>query len=208
MRAIVAVDPMLDDLVARHGPPRLGGPVAVRDRFASLARAIAFQQLSGRAASTIWRRVEQLLDGEVHPDRILALDPLSLRECGLSTAKVASVVDLARAVSTGDLGLESIGRLDDEAVVQQLVRVRGIGRWTAEMFLMSALRRRDVWPVGDLGVRVGFGRLFLDGRVPASAELEGAADRFRPWRSSLAWYCWRAVEDPSLDHPGGVTTRS
>lgn len=193
-----ARDRVMAGLVERNGPMRLGGRVPVDERFEVLARAIAHQQLNGRAAATIWSRVVELVGSPVTADAVLARDPDALRACGLSGTKVASLLDLAVHESDGRLGLESMGRLDDGAVVDRLVGVRGIGPWTAHMFLMIALRRPDVWPTGDYGVRVGFGRAWLDGRVPEARELEVLGDRFRPWRSVVAWYCWRAVEDPVL----------
>lgn len=194
-----SIDDVFAGLVGRHGRMTHGGPCAVDERFAVLARAIAYQQLSGRAAGTIWSRVAEHVGEPFTADAVLSCDPADLRACGLSASKVASLTDLAVHELDGRLALHSIGRLDDGAVIDRLVAVRGIGPWTAQMFLMSALRRPDVWPTGDLGVRVGFGRAWLRGRVPDPPELEALGERFRPWRSVLAWYCWRATEDPTLD---------
>ena len=196
---LTARDPVVAGLVERHGPPRLGGPVAVDARFEVLARAIAYQQLNGRAAGTIWARVVDLVGTPFTADAVLARHPDELRACGLSGSKVVSLLDLCRHETDGRLGLASLGRLDDDAVVARLVGVRGIGPWTAHMFLIGALRRPDVWPTGDYGVRVGFGRAWLGGRTPDDRELAALGERFRPWRSVMAWYCWRAVEDPTYD---------
>ena len=196
---LAASDPVLAVLIERHGPMRHGRVATVGERFEVLARAIAHQQLSGRAAGTIWQRVVDRVDGEVTADALLAIDPHDLRACGLSGSKVASVLDLAQRAADGRLPLHDLGRLDDDAVIDRLVTVRGVGPWTAQMFLLTALRRPDVWPTGDLGVRVGFGRAWLGGRTPEPEELTQLGERFRPWRSVVSWYCWRAVEDPALD---------
>ena len=193
-----ARDEVFAGLVQRHGPMRYG-TVRSDERFEVLARAIAYQQLNGRAAGTIWARVLDAVGSRLEADAVLACDPAVLRSCGLSASKVAALTDLAAHEADGRLGLSSIARLDDDAVIERLVRVRGIGPWTAQMFLLSALRRPDVWPTGDYGVRVGFGRAWLGGRTPDASELATMGERFRPWRSVVAWYCWRATEDPFFD---------
>ena len=184
-------DPVMAALVEAVGPCRLRPPRATA--FEALVRAIVFQQLSGRAAATIYGRLEELL-GEVTPERVLAQPVESLRRAGLSAAKAASVVDLATKVADGTVPLGRIARLGDDELVQRLVVVRGIGRWTAEMFLIFQLRRLDVWPVDDLGVRKGYARAYGLPELPAPAVLAGLGDAFRPYRSVAAWYCWRAVE--------------
>ena len=128
-----------------------------------------------------------------------------LRSCGVSGAKEAALLDLAERVDDGRLSLATLGRLEDDAVIAQLVAVRGIGRWTAEMFLMGCLGRHDVWPVGDLGVRNGWALLTSAETTPHPSAMENAADHLRPWRSSVAWCCWRAV-DVSREN-GGVLPR-
>lgn len=198
VRDLSSVDRVFAGLVERHGAMPTGRPIPVDGRFEVLARAIAHQQLSGRAAATIWARVLERLGAPASAEAVLATDPAALRACGLSESKVTSLLELAAHASDGRLALGSIGRLDDVEVIERLVAVRGIGPWTAQMFLMTALRRPDVWPTGDLGVRVGFGRAWLDGRVPSSRELDTLGERFRPWRSVVAWYCWRATDDPAL----------
>lgn len=203
---LTADDPVLAGLVGRHGamPRRRAVPVA--DRFEVLARAIAHQQLSGRAAGTIWGRVLERVGAPFTPARVLSTPTDELRRCGLSSGKVASLVDLARHEADGALGLARMGRLDDDEVIERLVRVRGIGPWTAQMFLMGALDRPDVWPVTDLGVRVGFGRAWLAGDTPAPDRLATLGERYRPWRSVVAWYCWRATEEPVGPTPGQRST--
>jgi DNA-3-methyladenine glycosylase II len=186
-------DPVLRDLVARAGLPRLRQPS--ESHFAALVRVIVYQQLAGAAAAAIHGRLTAALDGEVTPERLLALEQAELRAAGLSGNKMASLTDLAGKVLDGTVVLDPAGlRAEGDAeVIARLSTVRGIGTWTAQMFLMFRLRRLDVWPTGDLGVRKGFALAF--GRpVPAPKELEPLGDPYRPYRSVLAWYCWRAAE--------------
>ncbi len=182
-------------LLARHGPCRLGTKPKRHERFGSVARAIVYQQLAGAAAGAIWERVRQGLGGDCTATGILEAGPEPLRAAGLSAAKTAAMLDLAERDLSGTLGLESLGRLDDDDVIARLVQVRGIGPWTAHMFLMFTLHRLDVWPVGDLGVRKGYALAFALPAVPAAADLVELGEAFRPYRSVAAWYCWRACED-------------
>ncbi|MHB8663580.1 MAG: DNA-3-methyladenine glycosylase family protein [Acidimicrobiales bacterium] len=179
-------------LVEAAGLPRL------RERhgthFEALARSIVFQQLAGAAASTIHRRFVEAV-GEVTPDAVLSADPVALRGAGLSGNKAASITDLAMKVADGTVVLDPrrIARESDEEIITRLSTVRGIGRWTAEMFLIFQLRRLDVWPVGDLGVRKGYG-LAHAVPMPTAKALEPLGDVYRPYRSVAAWYCWRACD--------------
>jgi 3-methyladenine DNA glycosylase/8-oxoguanine DNA glycosylase len=192
---LAALDPVMEALIAEHGPPRqLFSRRRGRSRFELLAESICYQQLAGKAAEAIWGRVRGLVDGPFTPEAVLALGAGPVRAAGFSNAKVASVLDLSAKVASGAVRLDRIGRLDDEAVIEQLITVRGIGRWTAEMFLMFTLHRLDVWPVGDLGVRAGYGRAYGLATMPTAKELLPLGDRFRPWRSLAAWYCWRVVQ--------------
>ncbi len=191
---LAARDPALAALVAEVGLCTLGTGRPTRSHFAELARMVCYQQLAGAAARTIHGRFEGLFTGAPTPEAVLAVPEASLRGAGLSAAKAASVRDLALRVETGEVRLARIGRFPDDEVVRQLVTVRGIGRWTAEMFLMHQLRRLDVWPVGDLGVRQGFARIAGLAEVPSERDLEPMGDRFRPYRSVGAWYCWRAAD--------------
>lgn len=195
--AVTASDPVMARLVARHGPMRLGPPTPVDARFEKLSRSIAHQQLAGKAAATIWGRVRALVDGPFTAESVLALDPDQLARAGLSGAKRAALQDLALHVAEGRVRLDRMGRRADDEVVAELVQVRGIGRWTAEMFLLFDLRRLDVWPIGDLGVRNGWARAHGLPSAPSPAELDELGERFRPYRSVVAWYCWRACEDPA-----------
>lgn len=195
---LAARDAVVAGLVARHGPMRLSAAPPASHRFESLANAIASQQLNGRAAETIWARVRSHVDGPFTAEAVLRVPETSWREAGLSGAKTASLVDLAAHVADGRVQLERIGRLGDDEVVSHLTAVRGIGPWTAQMFLMFTLRRLDVWPTGDYGVRNGYGKAFNGGVMPSAKELEPLGDRFRPYRSVAAWYCWAAADDPEF----------
>jgi DNA-3-methyladenine glycosylase II len=188
-------------LQAAAGPFRLRPPLETH--FAALVRAVTFQQLAGPAATTIHGRLVALLEGEVTPERVLALPDETLRSAGLSGAKAASITDLAVKTLDGTVVLDNraLGRESDDEVVARLTTVRGIGRWTAEMFLMFQLRRLDVWPVGDLGVRKGYG-LAYGVPTPEPRQLQELGEAFRPYRSVAAWYCWRAVD---LQRGGGPT---
>ena len=186
--------PVMTDLVARFGPCRLGTKPAASQRFETLAKAIVSQQLAGAAASTIWGRLRSAVGPVFSPEAVSRTSPELMRAAGMSAAKTASVLDLAQRVEAGTLDLVGLGRLSDAAVTEALTQVRGIGPWTADMFLIIALRRLDVWPTGDLGVRVGFGRAFSLLETPTAQQLAPLGDPFRPYRSVLAWYCWRVVD--------------
>lgn len=189
---LLAEDEAFGPLVERVGPVRL--PPAADSHFASLARAIVYQQLAGKAASTIHGRFVDALRGEVTPGAVGDVGDEELRGAGLSRNKLRAIRDLAEKVRSGDLALESLGEEPDDVVEERLTRVWGIGRWTARMFLLGQLRRPDVWPVGDLGVRAGWARVHGLDEPPGPDELEARGDPYRPWRSAVAWYCWRAVE--------------
>jgi len=182
-RAIAAIG--LPDI--RRGRPR-------PSHFAELARAICFQQLAGAAARAIHGRFTDLFDGDPEPEAVLALRVEQMRAVGLSAAKTASIRDLAEHVVAGDVELDRVARLSDDEIVRELTLVRGIGRWTAEMFLIFQLGRLDVWPVDDFGVRNGYARLYGLDEMPKPKQLEVDGDVFRPYRSVAAWYCWRATD--------------
>jgi DNA-3-methyladenine glycosylase II len=186
-------DPVLRRLVAEAGPARVRPPAD--SHFEALVRAIVYQQLAGSAAAAIHGRLIAALGGQVVPERLLPLSDETMRSAGLSGAKTASLRDLAAKVLDGTVVLDPAGlrREGDAEVVARLSAVRGIGKWTAEMFLMFQLRRLDVWPTGDLGVRKGFG-LAWGIPTPTAKELEPLGEPFRPYRSVVAWYCWRAAE--------------
>lgn len=180
-------------LVERFGSARFGPKPAVGERFEVLSREIAYQQLAGKAAGAIWGRVRDQT-AEWSPDAVLALGEEPLRGAGLSGAKTRAMLDLAAHCEQGSLDLARLGRLSDQEVIDQLTQVWGVGTWTAQMFLIFSLRRLDIWPVGDFGVRKGYGLAHGWTEPPAPEELEPLGDQFRPYRSVAAWYCWRATE--------------
>jgi DNA-3-methyladenine glycosylase II len=184
-------DPVLAGLMNRTGPFRLPRPTT--DHFAALAESILYQQLAGAAAAAIHRRFVALFDGDLSPEAVLALPGERLRSAGLSGSKAASIRDLAAKVADGTVPLDHINRLPDEKVIDRLTVVRGIGRWTAEMFMIFQLRRLDVWPVDDYGVRKGYSLAYGLPELLRPKELRSEGERFRPYRTVVAWYCWQAV---------------
>ena len=192
-RILAERDPVIARLLEQTGPPRLSRPL--ESHFGTLVRAIVYQQLAGRAAAAIHGRLIAALGGDVQPEALVALSDETLRAVGLSRAKVVSLRDLAAKVLDGTVVLSPRGlaRESDEEIISRLSAVRGIGTWTAEMFLLFRLRRLDVWPVGDLGVRRGYG-LAWQVPTPTARELQPLGDPYRPYRSVLAWCCWRAAE--------------
>jgi DNA-3-methyladenine glycosylase II len=199
--ALAALDPVMDRLATEHGVPSFRKTLSGRSRFEQLAESICYQQLAGKAAEAIWTRVRAQVDGPFTPEGVLAVGYDRLRAAGFSNAKALSVLDLAAKVADGSVRLERIGRLSDEAVIQELIPVRGIGRWTAEMFLIFTLGRLDVWPVDDLGVRQGYSLAWRLDQAVTAKQLAPLGDRFRPYRSVVARYCWAAVP---LLRPGGT----
>ena len=192
--ALSAVDPAMADAIVAHGPCTLGPRRSPGGAFGALARAICYQQLAGAAAATIHGRFAALYAGRPTPAEVAATTDEVLRGCGLSAAKAASIKDLAAKALDGSVRLEGWSRLSDDQIVERLVRVRGIGPWTAQMFLMFQLNRPDVWPVGDLGVRTGYARIHALVSPPTSTELAALGEIYRPFRTVAAWYCWRAVD--------------
>jgi DNA-3-methyladenine glycosylase II len=186
-------DPVMAGLIERAGPLRIRPP-RDPDPFVDLAESIAYQQLAGRAAAAIWSRVAALFDGKMTPERVLATPDEAFRAAGFSGAKTRSVKDLADKVLAGVVPIDRLRRMPDDEIVTRLSEVRGIGRWTAEMFLIFTLRRMDVWPVLDYGVRNGYRIAYRLPAMPTPKELDGEGERFRPYRTVAAWYCWRAVD--------------
>jgi DNA-3-methyladenine glycosylase II len=175
---------IMADLVARHIPPRFES----RRPFPSLVDAIVSQQISGKAAESIMTRLRGLVP--IRPATLASADPRRLRRAGLSRAKVRYVRGLARFARDG--GLRGLNRLPDEAVVERLTAVKGIGVWTAEMFLIFCLHRPDVWPIGDGGIQRAAYRLFGAKTVKSMTAL---GEQFRPFRTHAAWYLWRSLAD-------------
>jgi DNA-3-methyladenine glycosylase II len=185
--------PVMARLVAVAGPIQL--PPPQESHFGFLVRAITYQQLAGAAAAAIHGRLVSALDGQVEPEALIRLSDETLRAVGLSAAKAASLRDLAAKSLDGTVVLDSrkLRRESDEEVIARVTTVRGIGEWTAHMFLIFQLRRLDVWPTGDLGVRRGYG-LAWGIPTPTAKQLGPLGDELRPYRTVAAWYCWRAAE--------------
>jgi DNA-3-methyladenine glycosylase II len=192
-RILADRDPVVARLLAETGPPRMRR--ANESHFGTLVRAVVYQQLAGNAAAAIHGRLIAAMDGDVQPERLIELSDETLRAVGLSRAKVLSLRDLSAKVLDGTVILSPRGlsRESDEEIIERLSAVRGIGRWTAQMFLLFQLRRLDVWPTADLGIRRGYG-LAWGIPMPTAKELEPLGDPYRPYRSVVAWYCWRAAE--------------
>jgi DNA-3-methyladenine glycosylase II len=190
---LAARDPVLAALIAAAGPIRICRRTG--SHFTALVEAIVYQQLAGGAARAIHARLVAALDDDVVPEALLALSDETLRAVGLSSNKVRSLHDLATRVLDGTVVLSphELSCESDEQIIARLSTVRGIGPWTAQMFLMFRLQRLDVWPVADFGVRQGYG-LAWNVPTPTARELERLGEPYRPYRTVAAWYCWRAVD--------------
>src|SRR6478736_6329556 len=195
--ALSSADPKLARLIARVGPCRLQLRTTP-SIFAALAESIVYQQLHGKAAATIFARVRALFPrarGALTAAQVLSATETELRGAGLSNAKYLALRDLAQRCQSGSIPtLAQIQKLDDEAIIERLTEVRGIGRWTVEMLLIFRLGRPDVLPLDDYGVRKGFSIAFGTDELPSKAELEARARRWKPYRSVASWYLWRATD--------------
>jgi DNA-3-methyladenine glycosylase II len=189
---VAARDPVLANLVALAGPIKYP-PRDADGPFGALVRAIVYQQLAGRAAQAIHKRVRATVGDTLTPETLTAVPDAALRAAGLSGNKLASLRDLSTKILDGTVKLNRSSRLSDDELIAELVTIRGIGRWTAEMYLMFELRRLDVWPVDDLGVRQGYASAWGLDPPPTAKELAPLGERFRPYRSIVARYCWAAV---------------
>lgn len=194
-RHLMRHDPRLAPLIKRVGRCALPD-TRTRAPFAALIRAILAQQLSGKAADTIHRRVLAIVGGidQLTPAAILAADPAALRGAGVSYPKIAYMRDLAERITDRRLDLHILEEAPDEAVIEAITAVKGLGRWSAEMFLMFRLNRPDVFPLGDLGIVKGVQKLLGMKRRPAPRTMMRLAEAWRPYRSVAAWYLWRIHE--------------
>lgn len=172
-------------------------PLSKSIYFEDLVDAICSQQLSGKAAKTIFGRVKEKLAGSITPDPIIKIDTKELRKCGLSYAKCSYVKDLAQKVKSGELQISKLDELPDEEVIKELTAVKGIGRWTAEMFLMFSLGRPDIFPVDDLGIKKGLRLVEPQGseRFENKEHMKEFAQRWAPYRTIASWYLWRSLEN-------------
>ncbi len=196
VEALSAGDKKLAKIIARAGPFTMR-PKHMQSPFQALLRSIVYQQLSGKAAETIHGRVVEVLDkyGGVKPEHLLTAPEAELRAAGLSRAKTLAVKDLAAKAVDGTVpSLARLRKMSDDEIIDHLVQVRGVGRWTVEMLLMFRLGRPDVLPVSDLGVRKGFMLLYGTKSLPSPSELIDRGERWRPYRSVASWYLWRACE--------------
>jgi DNA-3-methyladenine glycosylase II len=195
-RVLIRRDPILAEIIKRHGKCELG---AVRDRFdhfSMLVRAIVSQQLSTKAANTIHGRLLEFMPGRTAtPAAVAALTDEQLRTAGMSRQKTAYLRDLAAKVTNGVVPLEKIEDLPDEEIITALTQIKGIGRWTAEMFLIFRLQRPDVLPVGDLGIVTAMQRAYRMRKKPTPERMHKIADAWRPYRSIASWYLWRTLDN-------------
>lgn len=192
-RTIARRDKAFRDVVREAGLPPSRRNARVDERFASLVRSIVYQLLATSAANTIHGRVVATCGGRVDVDSILAAGVVDLRSAGLSRTKAEAMVDLAEHVRDRRVDVARHGRMSDTAIATEVTRVRGIGPWTAQMYLMHTMARPDVWPVGDLGVRNGWSILHQREKIISEAELLEAGVPFAGVRTEVAWYCWQAV---------------
>jgi DNA-3-methyladenine glycosylase II len=196
-RHLSAADPRMAALIARSKRFDVKGGGLVRP-FDALAESIAYQQLSGKAAATIWGRVRALYGKRKYldPKAVLKTPDRKLRGAGLSGSKVAALKDLAAKTIDGTVPTAAaLAKMSDEEIVERLIQVRGIGRWTVEMLLLFDLARPDVWPIHDYGVQKGFAKTFGKRKLPTPKQLLKHGKKFAPHRSVAAWYFWRALDN-------------
>ncbi|GGP27411.1 DNA-3-methyladenine glycosylase family protein [Silvimonas amylolytica] len=195
--ALAVADPVLGRLIAQFPNVSLRGR---GDAWQTLARSIVGQQISVKAAESVWNRFLLALGGELSSAAVLALQTAQLRECGLSGRKVEYLQDLSRHHIEGRLDMSLWQGWDDETVIKELVAIRGIGRWTAEMFLMFSMLRPNILPLDDIGVINAIARLYNNGeRMPPKA-MRDLAERWQPWRSVATWYLWRSLEATPIEY--------
>ena len=188
----LAKDKYIRPLIKKYGPCKIK-PSKKKDYFVDLVDAIVSQQLSGKAAKTIFERVRMGLGGEILPEDILKTKDEKFRGWGLSRAKTLYVKDLAARVKDGRLNVGKLDKLSDKEIMQELIAVKGIGRWTAEMFLMFTLARPDTFPVDDLGISKGMNKLLK--KALSTDKMGKFAIRWKPYRTLAAWYVWKVVDN-------------
>jgi DNA-3-methyladenine glycosylase II len=184
-------DPILRAIIERVGPCRMEFGVP---QFCSVAEAIVYQQLNGRAAVTIFNRFAELAGDPLTPEGILKLTDEQLRSVGLSKQKSAYLKDLAKKTSDGLLNFARLPEMTDDEVIEHLTQVKGIGEWTAHMFLMFSLRRPNVLPTGDYGVQMAIKRHYKKRKLPKPKDMEKIARAWEPYRSVACWYMWRSLD--------------
>ncbi len=195
-RALARRDPVMGGIMRTHPKvflARRGEP------FLTLARAIVGQQISVKAAQSVWNRFEACV-GTVAPAEVLRQKRTALRACGFSDRKVEYVADLAQHFVDGRIHVHKWPEMDDEAIIAELTEVRGIGRWTAEMFLMFNLLRPDVFPLDDLGLQKGIRVAYFKGRKVSVRTMKRLGEGWRPWRSVATWYLWRSLDPVPVEY--------
>lgn len=194
-RYLSQADPVLAPLILRHRPCSLG--TRARDPFHILCTSIVSQQLSTKAADTIQKRVELRVKAKPHlkPVHFLDVPHADLRACGLSNAKAKWMVEIARRTHTGEFSFRKLVKLDDEAAIEMLDALPGIGRWSAEMYLMFALGRLDIFAMDDVGLRRGVNRLYAKGRKLSDKRTLAITKAWAPYRSVASWYLWRLSDE-------------
>ena len=194
--ALGSADPVMGGIIAQCGPVHL---LSRGDPFQTLARSIVGQQISVKAAQSVWDRFAAAAR-EVRPERVARMRESTLRAAGLSTRKAEYLQDLARRFLSGEVDPARWPDRPDEEVIAELVQVRGIGRWTAEMFLIFNLLRPDVYPLDDLGLLKAISIHYNDGRPVTKAEASELGERWRPWRTLATWYLWRSLDPLPVDY--------
>src|SRR5713101_2564280 len=197
---LAGADPRFAALIAQSLRYNIKSPTLTRP-FDALAESIAYQQLSGKAAATIWARVRALYLKKkyLEPKLVLATPDRKLRAAGLSRSKVAALKDLAAKTIDGTVPTaRALAKMTDEEIIERLVSVRGIGRWTVEMLLLFDLGRPDVWPAADYGVQKGLAKTFGKRKLPTPKQMIKLGKKFQPYRSVAAWYFWRALDKPEV----------
>ena len=196
-RALARRDPVMGVIMRRHP----GVYMTVRgEPFMTLARAICGQQISVKAAQSVWNRVCICLEQKITPEAVVAAERKNLRACGLSDRKTEYIADLAQHFVDGKIHARDWPRMADEEIIAELTDVRGIGRWTAEMFLMFNLLRPDVFPLDDLGLQKGIRVAYFNGRKISLGRMRKLGDSWRPWRSVATWYLWRSLDPVPVEY--------
>lgn len=190
---IAARDKKMAAVIAAHPLCTVGRNPKPVTHFEALVESVVSQQLAVKAAESIFLRVKKLAGGRVTPGRIAEINEKAMREAGLSGAKFKSIHGLAQAALTNEVNFSTLHRKGDEEIFTQLTSLWGIGPWTVDMFMMFQLGRLDIWPTGDLGVRRGWEKIYKLSEEITPLNLEKKGEKFRPYRSVVAWYCWRAL---------------
>jgi DNA-3-methyladenine glycosylase II len=195
-RALARRDPVMAAIMRRHPKVFM---MRRGEAFMTLARAICGQQISVKAAQSVWNRVCECV-GEITPANVLKRKRPQLRACGLSDRKTEYIAHLAQHFADGKIHKRKWPQMDDEAIIAELTHVRGIGRWTAEMFLMFNLLRPDVFPLGDLGLQKGIRVNYFKGRKISLGRMRKLGETWRPWRSVATWYLWRSLDPLPVEY--------